>query len=262
MKTILLICAIAAIATALPSDDVETDLLTPANEVVPETELVEATAGAGRWVKCTMGHSDPDCGKKQPYTTAQKGWKWVGMFNLHAKPPKHRRAPLCKDMTQEDPRKVCRCKGSHQDHAGHGAEPCFARPSWTASYKKMAACGPGGYAFSDTCSKPKGYVEPLPPPPKKCKCTVTGGNYGGRGILKKSVHTELGGTWKKDWMSHNQGFKKIKCTGCSYVVLEDDDHKRWQDNHVMHCCGKKECKLTLPYDLEDDIKQVHLGKAC
>jgi len=44
MKTILLICAFAALAAAAPSDDVETDLLTTTNDIVPETNFAEEEA--------------------------------------------------------------------------------------------------------------------------------------------------------------------------------------------------------------------------
>merc|ERR1711990_1342419 len=74
MKTILLICAFAALASAHPSDDVATDLLTVteahADGVVPETNFAQETAKVGgHWTDCKLGVGD--CAKPTIYTTSR-----------------------------------------------------------------------------------------------------------------------------------------------------------------------------------------------
>merc|ERR1711907_555624 len=154
MKTFLLICAIAAFATALPTDDVD--------EVVPETNFAEEAVG-GHWTKCTLGHGD--CAKPTIYTGSRVHhcktkkacqykikqvngkmgtrtycskwdksacWEWNGRFNQQAKVNIHMsraKIPFCDKFDgKNEKRTLCRCKGKHQDWKGKG-KPCFTGPN-------------------------------------------------------------------------------------------------------------------------------------
>merc|ERR1711939_1118973 len=70
MKTILLICAFAALAAAHPSEDVETDLLTPST-VVPETTFLEGKQTTKGLPQCADIHAETLCTKKS--CNGQKG---------------------------------------------------------------------------------------------------------------------------------------------------------------------------------------------
>merc|ERR1712162_12092 len=70
MKTILLICAFAALAAAHPSEDVETDLLTPST-VVPETTFLEGKQTTKGLPQCADIHAETLCTKKS--CNSQKG---------------------------------------------------------------------------------------------------------------------------------------------------------------------------------------------
>jgi len=150
MKIFLMLCAIAAFATALPSDDVD--------EVVPETNFAEETVG-GHWTDCKLGNGD--CAKATIYTTSRvhhckskkactykfrqvngkfgkkvhcSKWaprnceQWGGMFNAHAaRDGVVGHIPFCHEINSEK-RTLCKCKGAHQDWKGKG-KACFKGPN-------------------------------------------------------------------------------------------------------------------------------------
>lgn len=152
MKAILLACAIAAIATALPTDD-----------IVPEFVQASAEAEAevqGHWTDCKLGQSG--CGaatiytKSRVCTTSKKAcrfpsttvsgkkimkgkcskWypkncdQWMGRFNMQAKPGMRGRSsiPFCHELDSSVGHKLCKCKGKNKTWGGK-AKKCFEGPN-------------------------------------------------------------------------------------------------------------------------------------
>merc|ERR1711934_526612 len=91
MKTILLLCAFAAFVSALPSDDVETDLLTPTtDDIVPEDTLVQETATAGKTVACSSLFNDAT------EDAVYKGKKYKASPRCYCKPLEARNWNSCR----------------------------------------------------------------------------------------------------------------------------------------------------------------------
>merc|ERR1712230_62332 len=300
MKTILLICAFAALASAHPSDDVATDLLTVteahADDVVPETNFAQETAKVGgHWTDCKLGHGD--CAKPTIYTASrvhhcktkkacqykvdtklQAGivtrtycskWdknncdQWHGQFNARAKRGGvvgH--IPFCHELNSEK-HTLCKCKGKHQDWKGKG-KACFAGPN----PKKTRYCYSSGKR-AGTC-KDLEYKQGKWSPSEVIMgaCNSNGYAYAStcsypKGIKRKAPKKA------KVCACHVEGYKTSEIIHLKEGQGKKHHDHRGKDNHVMKCCGKKKCRFEAKggvfshgWDLRDDVSHIELAHPC
>jgi len=299
MKTILLICAFAAFAAALPSDDIETDLLTPVNEVVPETIFVaeEATKPAHTSADKKSTKGLPQCAdiyddapSQSTYTSGPK----KGQKTLH----KGLRTCLC----IPNGKNAKWAKTEHGKKKFKNYKPCYGNTLTKAQLKKIPPserkndkCDGWGMAWAKNCAPPR----PPKKKPKKCTCHINGG----KGRFKGHTEVVSGPAAKHlDWSGKR--FRGIECSGCEFVRIHDDDGKSSKQDIVMgknglskkianersrrkmrklgdhtenmnghkenkSCCGKKTCKYDAPlafwkkgYDLSDDVAKITIQGAC
>merc|ERR1712216_633734 len=232
MKTILLICAFAAFVSALPSDDVETDLLTPTtDDIVPEDTLVQETATAGKTVACSSLFNDAT------EDAVYKGKKYKASPRCYCKPLEARNWNI----------------GKTNDHykAKENLNNMKIYPS-----ERKDPCDGLGLSYANECSPPK----PKKVPPKKCTCMVDVGK------VRKEIISSTGKGVYFNWAKiHDKRFREITCQGCSMVTAYDDD-VHGKDHKTMHCPGKKTCHTEArgffcSHDLCDDVNWIYLGPA-
>jgi len=254
MKTILLICAFAALAAAHPSEDVETDLLTPVNEleVVPETEFVtkpphKSESGVPQ---CADLHDDAPS-----HSTYASGPK-KGQRTMH----KGLRSCLCIPDGKY-------AKYANTSPGGKGHKACFKYPAHILKKIKPSdrpkGCNDGwGMAWAKNCAPPKTkwWMNPVP----KCSCVVDQGQGFHKG---KHIYVHEGHKHGSVYNWKGKNFRGIHCQGCSLVKLYDDDKAKHHRQHKeLSCCTGKTCDFTDArgwfHDLRDDLSKIKLVPKC
>jgi hypothetical protein len=246
MKTILLICAFAALAAAHPSEDVETDLLTPST-VVPETTFLEGKQTTKGLPQCADIHAETLCTKKS--CNSQKG---------------RSTSCLCIPGSQEASGKNKKYGAKYKKK---GYKGCFKYPAKVlkaiAPSKRPKGCDDGwGMVVAKDCAPPKHkwWITPAP----KCNCVVDTGSGFKKG---KHIYVHEGHKHGSVYKWKGKNFRGIHCKGCSLVKLYDDDRlKRHRQHKSLKCCTGKTCDFTDAkgwfHDLRDDLSKIKLVQDC
>jgi len=270
MKTILLICAIAAIATANSYDD---------DEIVPETDFVqESTKGLPQ---CADIYNDAK--SKSTYKSGPKKGQYTNHPGL--------KSCLCIPGSQEASGKN---KKYAEKYVKKGYKECYKWPKKILNKMypsdRPKGCDDGwGMVDAKDCAPPR----PAKKAPKKCTCKIKNGKSHVKHVFH-STGDKAVTVKNKEWGGL---FRGMTCTGCEYVKVTDADPNTFWGGYAQDiylgknsaarhaakgdkrmkgamgnnksCCGKNTCSVEgiagnvhIAHDLRDDVGEIVMQGAC
>merc|ERR1712193_195060 len=231
MKTILLICAIAAIATANSYDD---------DEIVPETSFVqESTKGLPQ---CADIYNDAK--SKSTYKSGPKKGQYTNHPGL--------KTCLCIPGSQEASGKN---KKYAEKYVKKGYKECYKWPKKILNKMypsdRPKGCDDGwGMVDAKDCAPPR----PAKKAPKKC----TGCEY--VKVTDADPNTFWGGYAQDIYLGKNSAARH---------AAKGDKRMKGAMGNNKSCCGKKTCSVEgiagnvhIAHDLRDDVGEIVMQGAC